>query len=349
MWQARRRLRRLEKSVAEARAGQADLARRVELFEQVAAAAVGVPLGESAAGPVPASLVTAARDDVGKTVLVRLDVESRKIIAVIGGRGGDPGQWWAAIRHFTTRLRSVSALHLERVMLPPGLSAVACRDLHDDLAVYVSQALDGEQQRAAVMAAIRASRRAGWRAGLGPAGAGVALLIVLRALLGRLIALLGRAGGAVRTRPAAWTAAATAIVVGAAAAGIFLAAPHQHSPASSAGPPAHAVVLPHQSQSQQRAHPQPGQVQPVTATGISPGTGRGHPAGQPRPGNPAPASAPSASPAPWPTPAPSPTPASPAPSPSSPASSPPGGGTGICVILLGSPVCVPLISLSPGS
>jgi pyruvate/2-oxoglutarate dehydrogenase complex dihydrolipoamide acyltransferase (E2) component len=334
VWHSGRRLRRLENSIAQARAGQADLERRVELFEEIVAAA-GVAQHESvAADPVPPSLLAAARNSRRKNVLVRLDVESRQVIAVIGEDGGDPHEWWPAIRHFTTRLRSASALHLERAMLPPGLSVVACRDSHGDLAVYVSQLLDTAQQKAAVMEAIRASRRAGWRAGLGPAGAGVALLIALRGLL-------PRAARALSARPVAWGAAATATVAAAAAAGVFLAAaPHQHSPAASARPPASVSILPDQPPGQQHAHPRsPGRLQPVTAAGSSPGTGRTHRAGSPRPGRRSPDPAPSASPAPGPSsPAPS---ASPAPSPSPSASSPPPGGKGICVTLLGQPVCLP--------
>ncbi len=46
MWREKRRLRQLENEVAQARAGQADLQRRLELFEKIAAAA-----GVEAPGP----------------------------------------------------------------------------------------------------------------------------------------------------------------------------------------------------------------------------------------------------------------------------------------------------------
>jgi hypothetical protein len=91
--------------VAEARAGQAELKRRVELFEKIAAAA-GAELSDPAAG-VPASLLAAARDP-RPDAPVRLDVDGRELVAVVGGEGGDPQQWWSAIRHLASRRRSAS-------------------------------------------------------------------------------------------------------------------------------------------------------------------------------------------------------------------------------------------------
>lgn len=337
MWHAKRRLRRLESSLAEARADQADLVRRLEMFEEIAAAA-GLALRESpGAEPAPAALVAAARDARRGGALVRLDVDARKVVAVIDGQGGDPREWWLAIRHFASRLRSASSLYLERVALPPGLSAIGCRDPHGDLAVYVSDALDSASQRAAVMEAIRASRRPGWQAGLGPVGAAVALLIALRSLL-------LRAARPLRARPVAWVAAATAAAAGASAAGILLAVPHHHGPPASGRGPAPAIALPGQPQGQQRGHRRHQALQPVPAAGISPGTGRAHLAGQPGPGQVSPAPG---SPAPGPSPSPAP-PASPSPSPAPPAPSPapPGGGTGVCVVVLGHRVCLPLVSLA---
>jgi hypothetical protein len=98
-------MRRLENEVAEMRAGQAELARRVELFEKIAAAA-GLELGDSAATePVPASLLAAAQDPRQNGAPVRLDVDGRELIAVVDGEGGDPREWWSAIRRLASGLR----------------------------------------------------------------------------------------------------------------------------------------------------------------------------------------------------------------------------------------------------
>ena len=67
MWRERRRerMRQLEDAVAEAQASQAELMRRLELFEKIAATA-GVELGErQQTADVPEPLVAAARDRLG--------------------------------------------------------------------------------------------------------------------------------------------------------------------------------------------------------------------------------------------------------------------------------------------
>ncbi len=110
MRKARRsqRIRRLENEVAEARAGQAELERRVELFEKIAAAA-GVEVDDPGpADPVPPSLLAAARDPRRDGAPVHLHVDGRELIAVVGGEGGDPHEWWSAIRRLASRLRSAS-------------------------------------------------------------------------------------------------------------------------------------------------------------------------------------------------------------------------------------------------
>ena len=104
MWLARRRRRiqRLENAVAEAKASQAELMRRVELFEKIAAAA-GVELSDQpAAAHVPRPLMAAAQDPRQDTA-VRLDVAGHEFIAVVGGDGGDPHEWWAAIQHLVVQ------------------------------------------------------------------------------------------------------------------------------------------------------------------------------------------------------------------------------------------------------
>jgi hypothetical protein len=231
-------------------------------------------------------------------------------------------------------------IHLERVRLPDGLRALAYRDQDGNLVVYVSEGLDAKDQRAAIMEAIRASRRAGWRkTGLLPVGIGLALTIRK---------LLGRARSAVHARPVAWAAAATATAVGATAAGIFImSAPHPHG-SSAASVPGPGSVQPTQS-----SRPQAGgrsarrRVHPVAVARVGPaptqpaGSGKPTPAptssGSPAPTTPAPAPEPSPS-ATGTQPAPAPSTSSPAPSPSpSPAESPPGN----CIVILGITVCLP--------
>jgi hypothetical protein len=113
VWREKRRLRQLESEVAQAKADQADLQRRLELFEKIAAAA-GVEASGRAGEPraeddtVPQNLVVAARDPRQDGVPVRVNVDGRELVAVVGGGGGDPQEWWAAIRRLASRLRSAS-------------------------------------------------------------------------------------------------------------------------------------------------------------------------------------------------------------------------------------------------
>ena len=102
MWRQKRRarMRQLEEAVAEAKASQTELMRRLELFEKIAAAA-GADLGDPPAADVPQPLITAAQDPRDDAP-VRLEVGGREFIAVLGGEGGDPRQWWAAIQRFAS-------------------------------------------------------------------------------------------------------------------------------------------------------------------------------------------------------------------------------------------------------
>jgi hypothetical protein len=109
VWRERRRqrIRLLEDAVAEAQASQAELTRRLELFEKIAATA-GVELGERRpAADVPEPLVAAARDP-RQDAPVRLEVAGREFIAVVGGEGGDPREWWTAIQQLASQHRSAS-------------------------------------------------------------------------------------------------------------------------------------------------------------------------------------------------------------------------------------------------
>ncbi len=240
-------------------------------------------------------------------------------------------------------------IHLERIHLPDGLRALAYRDREGNLVVYVSERLDAKGQRAAIMEAIRASRRAGWgKKGMLPVGIG--MFLAIRALLGRVRSTVG-------ARPVAW-GTATATVVGASAAGVFIAAaPHLHGPRAAGRPPGPNSVQPSGQQPGGRA-PHGRQGHPVAIARISPGPGQpaspapGQPAasGRPRPAPTAPTTA-APGPAPSPAPAPSPTATQPAPAPSptpspSPSPSPGGGEPGVCVVILGIKVCLPPISVS---
>jgi hypothetical protein len=95
-------MQRLEDAVAEAKASQAELTRRLEMFEKIAAAA-GVELSDPpAAADVPRPLLAAAQDP-RQDAPVHLDVAGREFIAVVGGEGGDPHEWWAAIQHLVAQ------------------------------------------------------------------------------------------------------------------------------------------------------------------------------------------------------------------------------------------------------
>ncbi len=85
-------MRRLAGELAEARAEQAELRRRMAAFEMIAAAAAPPDLS----APVPPVLAAAARELRATEVPVHLDVAGADVVAVVGG-AGDPRQWWAAI------------------------------------------------------------------------------------------------------------------------------------------------------------------------------------------------------------------------------------------------------------
>jgi hypothetical protein len=85
-------VRSLAAELAEARAEQAELRRRMAAFEMIAATAAPPDL----AAPVPPVLAAAARDLRATEVPVRLDVAGAEVVAVVGG-AGDPRQWWAEI------------------------------------------------------------------------------------------------------------------------------------------------------------------------------------------------------------------------------------------------------------
>jgi hypothetical protein len=125
VWKARRRLQQLEEEVARARAERAELQQRLAAFEMIAAAA-GTSMPDVAASspgsvqpgsvqpgpvqpgsvpvaPVPPALVAAAGRGRQQGSPVRLAVSGQDVIAVIGDEGGDPREWWQAIRRVTGR------------------------------------------------------------------------------------------------------------------------------------------------------------------------------------------------------------------------------------------------------
>jgi hypothetical protein len=216
-------------------------------------------------------------------------------------------------------------IKLERIALPDGLRALAYRDPRGSLIVYVSTSLDARAQRVAVMEAIRATRRTGWRTALPPVG--VALVLVVRALM-------QGATSAVRVRPAAWGAAAGATVLSASAAAVFVTTVPQHhgpgGPGYQPGPPAAGPSSPHHQKPAAPGRSDP--AQPVAAPGGSPGAGRAASSGQSGRAATSSGSGGAASPAPSSLPAPVPSAPAPAPSP-----------TQTCIInLLGIKVCTHL-------
>ncbi len=222
-------------------------------------------------------------------------------------------------------------IRIRRLTLPTGLSALVRRAPEGDLEIFVSDALEPGDQRAAVRVALRSSRQAGWRAGLLP----VPLVLVLAATRSGLRA----AARALRVHGLASTAAASVAVASAAA--LIVALPHHHAPSS-------AGKLPHAG----RVYaPEPGRT-----ASLSPGASRSPRARSAQAGRlplrqVSPAAIPSAAASPGRTPATAGPTASPVPTPSGMESSPPastpaptpsqpaaGGST--CLVILGLWVCL---------
>ncbi len=113
-------------------------------------------------------------------------------------------------------------IRIRRLTLPTGLSALVRRAPEGDLEIFVSDALEPGDQRAAVRVALRSSRQAGWRAGLLP----VPLVLLLAATRSGLRG----AARALRVHALASTAAASVAVASAAA--LIVALPHHQAPSS---------------------------------------------------------------------------------------------------------------------
>jgi hypothetical protein len=230
-------------------------------------------------------------------------------------------------------------IHLERVTLPRGLSALAHRDPDGNLVIFVSTALDATRQRAAVMEAIRATRRGTWRAGLPPVG--LALLLGIKTAF-------RRATSALRTRPLAWGAAATATAAGVATAGaLILTAPHNGRPPTAAGPqpgPSAAAPLPqpsHGPAARPGHHGRSGSggSTRVVSSGGSPGVSRPSAPGRPAPTSGGGGGGGGGAPSPAPSTGPAPTEPAPTPSPS------PTGSSGTCIVVLVLKACVPPLTV----
>jgi len=121
MWRRTRHLQQLETEIAQGKAERAELRRRLDWFEAIAAAAGAVAPGTDSEGtalpssglpsaaqsraaqdstaplaPLPPNLLAAARELRGRDVPVRLEVAGAEVVAIVGGPG-DPKEWWRAI------------------------------------------------------------------------------------------------------------------------------------------------------------------------------------------------------------------------------------------------------------
>lgn len=106
VWRKRNRLQRLESEIAAGKAERAELRRRLEMFETLAAAAgadVSAQLGRGPwrnapvpSAPLPPALLAASRDLRSRDVPVKLNLGGAEVVAVVGG-AGDPREWWTAM------------------------------------------------------------------------------------------------------------------------------------------------------------------------------------------------------------------------------------------------------------
>lgn len=235
-------------------------------------------------------------------------------------------------------------IRIERVRLPPGMTAFA-RRVDGTVFVYVSGGLPPGARLAAIREALRAAPDAGWRSGRYPVllpalagGAGLRrapegrwhywmLLTAAVAVAASLIAMTVLYGFGAR-HPAAEPPGA-APPAGRSAPGPTPAGGPTSSPASPGslpgGGPAERKPRPRGPKPQTSGTPVP-----VPTPGASPTPGK----------SPTPGTSPT-TPAPWPSTSGAPTPGSSPPSPSpSPSTSAPGGPPAVCVVVLGVTICV---------
>jgi hypothetical protein len=229
-------------------------------------------------------------------------------------------------------------IRIERVRLPPGMTAFARRE-DGTVFVYVSGGLPPGARLAAIREALRAAPDAGWRSGRYP--------VLLPALAG---------GAGLRRAPEGrwpyWVLLTAAVAAAASliAMTVLYGSGARHP---AAGPPGAA---PPAGQSSPGPTPAGGPSSSPASRGSLPGGGPAERKPRPRgpkpqtSGTPVPVPTPGTSPttpAPWPSPPTSgaPTPgSSPTSQPSSPSPSPstaaPGGPPAVCVVVLGVTICV---------
>jgi hypothetical protein len=315
VWRIMGRLRRLGDDRGE---GQATTSRRPGRFEIIAAAA-GEPRRPVPAVPVPPSLRAAACDLRGRDVVARLDVGGAEVAAAVSGPG-DPVQWWTAIWDLVW---PAAVTRPGDSTLPPGLSALAWRDLDDELNLYVSAALPPARQWAAARKAMRASCGRGWRR---------LLPVPPAALPGAPDRGRSRQASAPRTHLASWVTLSVVLAVGAAAAFLTVAPQHHHRPAPGAAAASRtrsaAPVAQHGASDPtgSRAAARPPKASPRAVTGGVPPGHAAPPSASPPPGG---GPTPSARPTPGSQPTSTPS-ASPSPSPTA----------GQCVVVLGVRICL---------
>jgi len=99
IWRGKPRRHRAEKDAAAARAAQPAAPAGPA---GPAGAAPSAPDDSSAVDRPPPSLLTLSRELPSRSAAVRLAVDDSKVIAVIGGEGGDPYEWWAAIHRLAS-------------------------------------------------------------------------------------------------------------------------------------------------------------------------------------------------------------------------------------------------------
>jgi hypothetical protein len=215
-------------------------------------------------------------------------------------------------------------ISVRHTTLPEGLSALALRDHGGNLTLFVSDAITPDRQRAAVRAALGASRRAGWRAVLIPLPIAAMLIHVRTGFSAFIKACQAHAAVTAATVLAVVAAAVVVAVVPHRAAPPVSAA---NTPAASSQPAGPGSSASHQGSAGHSRHgnqaPRSSEPRTAASTGGPSASGRA----------PSPAPSPTVTPTARPTPT---TSAAPTPSPSP----KPSSRGGPCIWLLGIKVCV---------
>jgi hypothetical protein len=217
---------------------------------------------------------------------------------------------------------------IERTALPDGLRAVLHWGQNRRRIIYVSATLDAKGQRAAVIAALRASHHARWW---------TRLVVPLAMLLAGIRVRLGHVPPRSMAR-LAWAVAAVGVAV---VVWAFVAAAPLHDGASATRVPMSAAARPQPPLGEQDApgtpggrHPGQSPWDPTSALSAS------RPSHQHPPAARSPGSTPSTSPSSVPPTSSPPSSSSPPPTPPPSSSPPPTPRPGTCVVILGVRVCV---------